>query len=953
MTAFNACTIASNNYLPYARVFARSFLKQNPGGRVWTLVVDEPSAAVDYGAEPFEVVFAKELSIPGFRNFAFRYSILELNTAVKPYLLQHLFEQRGCRSICYFDPDIMVTDELGPLYRTLETSDMVLTPHVLHGIEDDRSPNERDFLLSGIYNLGFLGIANNPRSLEFLAWWQRRLHRECVHRVEQGLFVDQKWMDFAPAFLDAVDILRDPGYNVAYWNLVHRTLTRSGDGYRVGGSPLRFFHFSGFQIDGIESISKYQDRFTLDDRPDVRPLFEAYRSALEREGAREQLALPYAYDTFDNGQPVPSAARRILQRLDPEGQIWSDPFDVEAPGSFYAWLTEPVRTSSGLRVPRLALVLWDERPDVQAAFPAPLGADDVAFAQWFVEEARRLPDIGEPYAMPAAASLGETGVRATRTPADVRRRRNSLSKLLARVTSTVPLLDHDFARWLNTRPDFGLRAGSRVSRLAMLIHGQRSDLQTAFPEPFGTSRSSFVRWFVTYGRLEYSLPSAVVGPALRSLPPKDRLYARLWWLRHGGRLRKVERIDETIGDDAPAVAREEAPAAGAATGEPEREGSRVTVVGWAASPTGVGEACRGNLAALEAAGQEYSLLSLNHPALDRDEPLLKTSAKLVDPRAPVLLLHVNADMMPVVRSQIPVVHQVGKYVVGYWFWELSHFPLSLAASFEGVDEIWAPTRFCQRAFSAVAPCEVRWVPPGVRPPKTGTVDRFDLGIPSDSFLFFFAFDALSVPERKNPAGLLRAFERVVEEMGPSRVHLLLKISHTEGDPELVKGLRALARDLPVTILSKAVQRSVLQGLFAASDAYVSLHRSEGLGLPLIEAMHLGKPVVCTDYGGSTDFADESTAWPVRFRLQSLERPQGPYPVGAVWAEPDVEHAAAQMLEVVRSRELRAAKTAAARERVEDLYGLRSAGERLRRELDRISEVVESRDRTGDARQMVS
>src|SRR5918992_3072334 len=201
MLAPLACTIVANNYLAYARAFTRSFLKCHPRGEVCVLIVDRPQPGHDYGAEPFSVTFVDELEIPQFHHFSFRYSILELSTAVKPYFLLHLRRTLGCDSICYFDPDILVMGDLSKLYERLGEVDAVLTPHLTAPIEDAAVPSEREILLSGIYNLGFLGISFNERTLPFLAWWSRRLYRECLHDVAKGLFVDQRWMDFGPAFL--------------------------------------------------------------------------------------------------------------------------------------------------------------------------------------------------------------------------------------------------------------------------------------------------------------------------------------------------------------------------------------------------------------------------------------------------------------------------------------------------------------------------------------------------------------------------------------------------------------------------------------------------------------------------------------------------------------------------------------------------------------------------------
>ncbi|HEV7786545.1 MAG TPA: hypothetical protein VGQ28_14455, partial [Thermoanaerobaculia bacterium] len=221
-----ACTIIANNYLAYARAFTRSFLERHPAGSVCVLIVDRPQPGHRYEDEPFAVTFADQLGISGFSHFSFRYSIVELSTAVKPWFLLHLHRTLGVDRVCYFDPDILILGDLGELYDRVGRADAVLTPHLTAPIDDSLVPGEREILLSGIYNLGFLGLAFNDRTLAFLDWWKQRLYRWCLHEVDKGLFVDQRWMDLAPAFLPRTEILRDPGYNVAYWNLVHRTLTR-------------------------------------------------------------------------------------------------------------------------------------------------------------------------------------------------------------------------------------------------------------------------------------------------------------------------------------------------------------------------------------------------------------------------------------------------------------------------------------------------------------------------------------------------------------------------------------------------------------------------------------------------------------------------------------------------------------------------------------------------------
>lgn len=506
---------------------------------MFTLIVDRPDDNVDYDAQPFTTTFASELDIPAFPSFAFRYSILELNTAVKPFYLQALHLQQGLKNLCYFDPDILVTGHLDPLYGMLEESaEIILTPHILEPIEDKATPSERSFLLSGIYNLGFLGIRFNKRTLSFLEWWQRRLYKHCHHRVDQGLFVDQRWMDFAPAFLERVSILRDPGYNVAYWNLMHRTLRPKPDGWSVDGSALRFFHFSGFSPDSPDQLSKYQNRIDLAHREDLEPLFREYARRLRDEGWAHCRDLPYGFSCFDSGVSIPPIARRILDQTDPDGERWPDPFATDSGASFCNWLVSPPEPEPPLPVPRLAQAVWDERPDLQEAFPNPMGSDIQGFARWLVESASKelsldpyfLTPLHEQYFSKAGYSAKERVRESFRTKVG-----RNLRKLLPSAyvgEAWEEALSSDEVAFLGEEGLLDSRSQPLISRLAYWLYEQRPDIQRSFPEPLGRDRERFAMWFATHGRVEYKLPRAVIKPVLRSFSIRRRLWVELWWLRN-------------------------------------------------------------------------------------------------------------------------------------------------------------------------------------------------------------------------------------------------------------------------------------------------------------------------------------------------------------------------------------------------------------------------------------
>src|SRR5581483_5930510 len=303
----------------------------------------------------------------------------------KPYFLRFLHQRHGAPAVLYLDPDILVTAPLDELWALLGEHDAVLTPHITAPIEDDATPGERDFLLSGMYNLGFLGIAFNDRTLPLLDWWSRRLHRQCLHAVERGLFVDQRWMDFAPSFSSRTCVLRDPGYNVAYWNLAQRRLARDATGaWTAEGRPLRFFHFSGIVPGRPEVMSRYQNRYSYGERRDAQPLFADYEARLLAAGHATLSRLPYGFGSFDDGTAIPPAARRLLQQVDPEARRWEHPFDSRAPDSYRAWLAAPDDDHEDVVLSRLAVAAWDARPDLRLVFPSLRGGSRRAFAYWLV-----------------------------------------------------------------------------------------------------------------------------------------------------------------------------------------------------------------------------------------------------------------------------------------------------------------------------------------------------------------------------------------------------------------------------------------------------------------------------------------------------------------------------------------------------------------------------------------
>jgi hypothetical protein len=279
-----AFTICSINYLAQAKTLGDSLLKFNPDYKYYIGLVDKLSvSSVDLNKLPdYEIVEVEHIKIEGFDDMFDRYNITELNTAVKPFFLKYFYDQNpDAISVSYFDPDIEVFKSLTDLDQSLEQYSLVLTPHTLSPYPDGLNPKERDLLNTGVFNLGFIGTSRTSQTMDFLNWWQQKLRYECYIDLQNGMFVDQLWVNFAPIYWKNVLIDRHLGYNVAYWNLHERLLSNTENQYKINvDEALVFFHYSGYNPNKPEAISKYQNRYTFESRKDVKPLFDGYAKKL-------------------------------------------------------------------------------------------------------------------------------------------------------------------------------------------------------------------------------------------------------------------------------------------------------------------------------------------------------------------------------------------------------------------------------------------------------------------------------------------------------------------------------------------------------------------------------------------------------------------------------------------------------------------------------------------------
>jgi len=284
-----------------ARVWMESLLKHAPGTSVVIGLVDSLNPGIDYKTfAPAEIIPIAQIGIPDLEAMVLNYRIIELNTAIKPFLFQYLFKRMkpaDGQQILYFDPDIRIFAPLDPILNELAHCNILLTPHILSPVPENHGPfGEHLFLNYGIYNLGFCGMTWTPETEKALTWWRTRLTTGCKDDVRNGLFVDQLWMNLVPLFFNGIHISRHLGLDVAYWNLHERELSFKDGAWFVNESiPLIFYHFSSFEYQKPESLGRYSIHYNLGNRPEMRPLFDEYRALLQARNYPELRQIPCTY----------------------------------------------------------------------------------------------------------------------------------------------------------------------------------------------------------------------------------------------------------------------------------------------------------------------------------------------------------------------------------------------------------------------------------------------------------------------------------------------------------------------------------------------------------------------------------------------------------------------------------------------------------------------------------
>lgn len=1041
-------TIASANYISFAATLMQSVRAQHPDAIRVIVLADTKRSFPDIDLAA-ELLSCDELGISQFEGMKLFYSVIEYNTALKPYVFLWAFEHYGAQFAAYIDPDIRLFEPMHEVFCALRTHSIVLTPHHMVPLQDGKEPSDHTIMKSGVYNFGFFAARNNDDAKRLIHWWADRCLAHCRVDIPGHMFTDQRWMDLAPVLVEKPLILRHPGYNVAYWNLAHRTVRRRACGkFTVNGKKLVFFHFSGIKPDDPKIFSKHQNRFTADSLGVVGVLCSDYRKAVLANRWKHYSTSRYSFDHFADGSRIEDAMRHwLLRAIDngmspgalPQGlnaaffdqpedgleqtgavitrfmmQLWLDRSDLRAAftlttsagrAAYLNWFLSqageqgvsrrtvaaaeqangvgaagpmPVQTpqrtppwpslaqlegvdpalsayellqrdiafvidDQRVEIPAAAALLWETRRDLQGAFPLVDDKQVMSYLAWVMTDGMQSGAVREDHLsarfrekwakvsrisglyrdvpltegmiVTRGAMQGRDGFAdSTRFPTDPRSR--AAGGLW--YAYWAPRNFHWPAEMVaSVRAYFAMPTEVRVAGFA-LTRGEvalwelRPDLQLAFPLSDDLSVEGYLFWLASRGVDEIGITLEDFDPRLVKffafcdphLPNVPRFVQNVY--RNRPDLQQAfdlsarkgrEGLAEWSGGEFP-IEYKDTPfvrtiATSLATTSVEPVEVGVVLTGYWTAPTGRGEDLRCTDQCLRAVGyRDYLIADLaSHSFFDPDGVPQSITGPI---RARINIVHTNADTVIADDAVMREMSISAQHTIGYWAWELERLPSWWRYAYIFYDEIWASTRFAYDAFEAEQLRPVSLIPLAVHlPEKLPLLARGAYGWANDETVFLFVFDLRSFVARKNPGAAVKAFRQAFPK-GDEKVRLVIKTQGGKDRPVELEALRELCTDPRIDLIDAILPREEILSLIRSADCFVSLHRTEGFGRGPAEAMLLGKPVVLTDYSGTTDFANQNCALPVAYELVPVRPEEYPGVEHQRWADPKVESAAEEM-----------------------------------------------------------
>ena len=467
-----------------------------------------------------------------------------------------------------------------------------------------------------------------------------------------------------------------------------------------------------------------------------------------------------------------------------------------------------------------------------------------------------------------------------------------------------------------------------LTRLMVWVHAAREDLQKKYDLETAEGRQGLLAWYYVEGICQFEskglLGQAEVAALMVPLErvPRDPLVpiSRLtyfWFIHHHGVNATINWADFEVRRDIRDRAQLALETQGVIgrfqsvlnsekwpserfrslpdTGRPvapeilKRRPFGVNLVGYGMGELGIGEDVRMMARCLEEAGVSFCIIN-RLTACHRQEDFSAIRYFSSEPLFRFTVISMTGFDTATFQLERPDVFETS-HVIGFWPWEIPVWPAAWNDVFKLVDEVWASSHYTGQAFEASSAVPVKWMPMAVTLDRIAEMRRKDFGLPEESYLFLFVFDFQSYVTRKNPLATLEAFQLAFPN-GDENVRLVLKVSNVNREAPAWKNLSEILRAEPrILLIDRNLKRDEVPALMRVCDAYLSLHRAEGFGRTLAEAMLMERAVVATNFSGNVDFLNEETGYPVPCRLVPVPDGEYPFAEGSYWAEPDVAAAA--------------------------------------------------------------
>lgn len=276
----------------------------------------------------------------------------------------------------------------------------------------------------------------------------------------------------------------------------------------------------------------------------------------------------------------------------------------------------------------------------------------------------------------------------------------------------------------------------------------------------------------------------------------------------------------------------------------------------------------------------------------------------------------------------------GRYNIAFWLWEIEKFPKAWKKSFDLIDEIWTPSEFTSSCLRKYTNKPIYTIPYCVSAPTDEKYGREYFDLPQECFLFLCMYDTNSTMERKNPSAVIKAFQQAFSS-NDNHVGLVLKMNNPKSkDIELIEEIVGEYKN--VYLITDVMDKIVVNSLIKCVDVFVSLHRAEGFGLVMAEAMLNGTPCIATNWSSNTEFMNDEVACMVDYQFVTLKKAFPPYEKGIRWADPNVGHAAYYMKKLYQDGNFYYQIANRAKKYIETKLGMQSAVELVQQRIDDIN-----------------